>query len=65
MMNYRSHFLYARSSRSVSQSSIRQRVGWVERSETHRLGGVVMLGRMMGFATLYPSYELKQIDVFH
>jgi hypothetical protein len=35
------------------------RVGWVERSETHRLGGVVMLERMMGFAALYPSYGLS------
>jgi len=29
-------------------------VGWVERSETHRLGEIVMLG-VMGFAALYPS----------
>jgi hypothetical protein len=35
-----------------------QRVGWVERGETHRLGGVVMLERTMGFAALYPSYGL-------
>ena len=32
-----------------------QCVGWVERSETHRLDGVVMPERKIGFATLYPS----------
>ena len=29
-------------------------VGWLERSETHRDGAS---GAMMGFASLYPSYE--------
>jgi hypothetical protein len=38
-------------------TAMAQRVGWVERSETHHLGVVVMLGRMMGFATLYPSHR--------
>jgi hypothetical protein len=28
-------------------------VGWVERSDTHQL----LLGTVMGFASLYPSYE--------
>src|SRR3546814_4656248 len=32
-------------------------VGWVERSETHRH---VICAGMMGFASLYPSYELHR-----
>jgi hypothetical protein len=28
-------------------------VGWVERSDTHRL----LASQLMGFAALYPSYE--------
>src|SRR5689334_19898767 len=31
----------------------RSRVGWVERSETHQF----LRGTMMGFASLYPSYD--------
>jgi hypothetical protein len=30
-------------------------VGWVERSDTHHLG---LIAYAMGFASLYPSYEL-------
>jgi hypothetical protein len=31
-----------------------QSVGWVERSETHHSRG--LLSKLMGFASLYPSY---------
>ena len=33
-----------------------QRVGWVERSETHQS----LRGAMMGIASLYPSYGLTR-----
>ncbi|MGY4222822.1 hypothetical protein ACVMIH_000183 [Bradyrhizobium sp. USDA 4503] len=40
----------------VTHAAISTRnVGWVERSETHHLG---VRMQSMGFAALYPSYEL-------
>src|SRR3546814_16760821 len=47
-------FPYPTLFRSFRPSS---QVGWVERSETHRH---VICAGMMGFASLYPSYELHR-----
>ncbi len=49
---------FPRQFRSDIRASGPQPVGWVERSETHRLCKESLQG-MMGFASLYPSYALS------
>ena len=40
------------------RASHAQPVGWVERSDTHR----ACAAKVMGFATLYPSYNFAGVE---